>query len=73
MEHGLLFVTFPDSDVVEIPPDFEFREEQGSLQTVNKIVDQRERVPIFHSHHVKHLVVLDKPEGTILLLNKEDR
>jgi hypothetical protein len=41
-ECGLSFVTFPDLDVIETPPDVEFREELGSLQTVNKIVDQRE-------------------------------
>jgi hypothetical protein len=72
MESGLPFVTFLDPDIVETPPDVEFREEPGSLQMVNEIVDQRERVPIFHGHCVKCLVVLDKPEGTILLLNKED-
>jgi hypothetical protein len=39
MEHGLPFITFPDPDVVETPPDVEFHEEPGSLQMVNKIVD----------------------------------
>jgi hypothetical protein len=71
-EHSLPFVAFPDPDVVETPPDVEFHEEPGSLQTVNEIADQREQVPIFHGHCVKHPVVLDELEGTILL-NEEDR
>jgi hypothetical protein len=73
MEHGLSFIAFPDPDIVETPPDIEFCEEPGSLQMADKIVDQRQWVPIIHGHHIKHPVVLDKLEGTILLLNKEDR
>jgi hypothetical protein len=73
MERGLLFVTFPDLDVAEPPPDIEFCEEPGSLQMVNKVVDQRERVPIFHSHRVECPVILDEPEGSVFLLNEENR
>jgi hypothetical protein len=73
MEHSLPFVTFPDPDIVETPLDIEFREELSSLQMVYKIVDQRVWVPILHGHHVKCLVVLDEPEGTVLLLNEEDQ
>jgi hypothetical protein len=41
-ESGLPYIAFPDPDIVETPLDVEFREEPGYLQTVNKIVDQRE-------------------------------
>jgi hypothetical protein len=33
-EHGLPFVTFPNPDVVETPPDVELCEELGSFQLV---------------------------------------
>jgi hypothetical protein len=39
-EHGLPFVAFLDPDIVETPWDVEFRKELGSLQTVNKVIDQ---------------------------------
>jgi hypothetical protein len=44
MESGLPFVAFPDPDIVEPPSDIKFREEPGSLQSVNEIIDQREHV-----------------------------
>jgi hypothetical protein len=47
MECGLPFVAFLDPDVVKTPSDVEFREEPGSLQTVNKVVDQREQVKTY--------------------------
>ena len=72
-ERGLPFVAFPDPDVIETPPDVEFREEPGSFQSINKVVDQREGVPVLHGHRVQGPVVLNEPELSVLLLNEEDR
>jgi hypothetical protein len=39
MECGLPFVTLLDPDIIGTLPDVELREEPGSLQMVNKVVD----------------------------------
>jgi hypothetical protein len=48
-------------------------EELGSLQTVNKVIDQGEWVPVLHSHGIEHLVVLDEPEPSVLLDEENQR
>ena len=73
LEHGFPLVALLDGDIVKAPPDVEFREELGSFQTVDEIVDQREWVLVLHGHCIKHLVVLYEPEAAVLLFDEEDQ
>src|ERR1700712_3308152 len=72
-EGGLPLVALSDADVVKAPAYVEFRKEPGTLQSVNKVVDQGEWVPVLHGHRIERPVVLHEPEGPVLLLDKEDR
>src|ERR1700761_856781 len=65
-------VAFSDADIVKAPPDVEFREESGSFQSINKVVDPRKWVPVLDGHRIECPVVLNKPEGPVFLLDKED-
>jgi hypothetical protein len=64
---------FPDADVIKAPLDIEFREEPGSFQTVDEVVDQRDWVPVLHGHRIEHPVILYEPEHAVLLFDEEDR
>ena len=72
-EHGLPLVALADADIVESPPDIELREESGPFQTINKVVNERNGVPVLYGHCVQCPVVLDEPELPVLLLYEEDR
>src|ERR1700743_896763 len=65
-------IALTDADIVEPPSDIEFREESGPFQTINKIVNERDRIPVLYGHRVQCPIVLDEPKLPILLLYQED-
>ena len=70
---GLPFVSFFDSDVVVSPPKVDLREELRSLELVDELRDERERVVVPNRVFVQILIILYHPLPTVLLWYKEYR
>ena len=70
-EGCLLFVSGPDSYVIETPSDVKLGEVLGSMELGDELGDEGEGVPILDGYGVQHIIVLDQPKQTILLFNEE--
>jgi len=73
VEGRFLFIFRLDAYVIETPADIKFCEVSGSAELGDELGDEREGVPILDGYSVQHTIVLDQPEQTIFLLNKEYR
>ena len=71
-EGGLPFVTFPDANVVIPPPYVEFGEVASTLEFVDEVWDEGQRIGIFYCDSVEGSIVLNKSFGAIFFLNKEN-
>src|SRR5712664_3941476 len=72
-ESGLPLVTFLDADIVVSPADIQLGEVACTPETIYKVGNKRKRVDILNRLGVQCSVVLNQPEGPILLLDEEDR
>ena len=72
-ESGLPFVSFFDMDVVVSPPKVDLSEVLRSLEFVNKLGNEWERVVVLNCMLVQILVVLHHLFPTVLLWHKEYR
>jgi len=71
MEGCLPFVSGLDSYVIETPSDVKLGEVLGSAELGDEFGDEGEGVPVLDGYSVQRAIVLDQPERTILLFNKE--
>ena len=72
-EHGFPFVTFLDTDVVVTPPEIDLCEVLGSLELVDELRDERERVVVSYCVLVQVPVILNHPLPSVLLRHEEYR
>ena len=70
-ECGLPFVPFFDSDIVVSPPEINLGEVLRSLELVDKLGDEGERVVIPNHMLIQILIVLHHPLPTIFLWHEE--
>jgi len=70
-EGCLPFVSGLDMYVIETPSDVKFCEVLGSVELGDELGDEGEGVPVLDGYSVQRTIVLDQPERTILLFNKE--
>ena len=70
-ECGLPFITFLDVDIVVPPVDIELGEVACTLETIDKVGNERKRIDILDSLCIECAIVLDKSERSILLLDEE--
>jgi len=59
IEGRLPLISGLDAHIVEPPPNVKFCEVLGSAELGDKFGDERERIPVFDSHSVQHVIVLD--------------
>jgi hypothetical protein len=59
-------------DIVVYPAYIELGKVSHAFESINEVIDEGERISIFSHDSVECLVVLDKAELTILLLDEED-
>ncbi|KAG5333908.1 hypothetical protein C0989_004680, partial [Termitomyces sp. Mn162] len=71
-EGGLLLISFLDVHIVVTPLDVQFSEVSCTLEVVDELRDEGERVTVLHHHGIENPVVLNQLERAILLLDKED-
>src|SRR5215471_6411135 len=62
-----------NANIIESPTNVELGEVLGTLELINELRNEWERVLVLHSNCIEGLVVLNQSEGPILLLNEEDR
>ena len=67
------FISRLDVYVIETPVDVKFCKVPSSAELGDKFGDEREGVPVLDSYGIQHAIVLDQPERTIFLFNKEHR
>ncbi|KLO07381.1 hypothetical protein SCHPADRAFT_836838, partial [Schizopora paradoxa] len=72
LERCFPLVARSDLDII-CPSDIELGEEPSSLELMNEVVDERERVLVLHSDGVQVAIVLNWPKRAILFLDKEER
>ena len=70
-QKGLPFISLLDVDIVEAPSEVQACEPLGIPQSGENIRDEGEGVGVLHCYCVELSVVLDEPQGSILLLHKE--
>ena len=58
-------------DVIEAPPYVQLGEILCPSEFLYQLGDEWERVLVLHRDCIEGLVVLDKPEGSVLLLDEE--
>ena len=68
---GLPFVSFLDSDVVVSPPEIDLCEVLRSLELIDELRDERERVVVPNRVFVQIPIILYHPLPTVLLQHKE--
>jgi len=73
VEGCFLFISRLYVYIIETPLDVKFCEVLGSTELGDKFRDEGEGVSVLDSYGVQHAIVLDQPEQTIFLLNKEYR
>ena len=64
VEDHFLFISGLDADI-------KFCKVSSSMELRDKFGDERERISVLDSHSIQCIIVLDQPEQTIFLLNKE--
>ncbi|KAG5727470.1 hypothetical protein E4T56_gene12034 [Termitomyces sp. T112] len=69
---GLPLVSFLDAHIVVAPPDIQFGKVPHTLEVVDELRNEEERIAVLHSHGIENLVVLDQLEQAIILLDEED-
>ena len=72
-ESGFPLMSVFDSDVVVSPSDVKLGKEFCSLEFINEIGDERERVCVSDGMLVDVAIVLTRSEAAIFLFNKEER
>ena len=70
-KRGLPFVSFLDSDVVVPPSEVDLCEVLGSLELIDELGDERERVVVPNRVFVQIPIILYHPFPTVLLWYKE--
>src|SRR5882757_10028159 len=70
-ECSLPFITFLDMDIVVPPSDIKLGEVSCASETIDKVGNERKRIDILDSLCIECLIVLDKSERSVLLLNEE--
>ena len=70
-KHGLPFVPFFDSDIVVSPPEINLGEVLRSLELVDKLRNERERVVVLNCMLIQIPIVLHHLFPTILLQYEE--
>jgi len=58
-EGCLPFISGLDAHIVEPLPDVKFCEVLGSTELGDEFGDKRERIPVFDSHGIQRMIVLD--------------
>ena len=66
-ESGFVTVFAGNADIVESPPDVEFREEHRFSSVINNVLDVRQWVSIWDSLSIQFSVVLARSGGIALL------
>jgi hypothetical protein len=72
VECSLPLVTFLDADIVVSPVDIQLGEVARTPKMIYKVGNERKGVDILNCLGVQCPVVLNKPEGPVLLLDEED-
>ena len=72
-ESSLPLISFLHLDVVEAPPYVWLGEIPCPSEFLYQLGDEWERVLVFHHNHIEGTVVLNKSEGSVLLLDEEHR
>ncbi|KAG6875721.1 hypothetical protein C0993_007798, partial [Termitomyces sp. T159_Od127] len=72
-EGSLPLISFLNAHVVVAPSNIQFGEVLHSLEVIDELGDEGERVAILHRYGIKDPVVLDQPERAILLFDEEDQ
>jgi len=73
MEGRFSFISGLDMYIIKTPSDIKFCEVPGSAELGDKLGDEREGVPVLDSYGIQYVIVLDQPERTIFLFNKEHK
>ncbi|KAG5349515.1 hypothetical protein C0989_003337 [Termitomyces sp. Mn162] len=73
LEGHLPLVSFLNMHIVVTLPDIQFSEVSCTLEVVDELGDEGERVAILHHHGVEYLIVLYQSERAILLFDEEDQ
>ena len=68
---SLPFISFLDTDVVVTPPEIDLREVLRSLEFVDELGDERERVVVPNRVFIQIPIILYHPFPTVFLWNKE--
>ena len=68
-----VLIALLDPDIVVSPPHVKFGEELGVLGGVNELLNQGKWVLVLDCPLIEASVILDRAQGAILLLNKEER
>jgi hypothetical protein len=71
VECSLPFITFLDADIVVPPADIKLGEVACTSKMIDKVRNERKWIDILDSLCIECLIVLDKLERSILLLNEE--
>ncbi|KAG5349506.1 hypothetical protein C0989_003360 [Termitomyces sp. Mn162] len=72
LEGHLPLISLLNVHIVVTPLDVQFSEVLHTLEVVDELRDEGERVAILHHHDVEYLIVLYQLEGAILLFDEED-
>ena len=72
-EGGFPLVPLLHANIIETPTYVQLGEVLHTLEFLYQLRDEQEGVLIFHHDHIEGSVVLDKPEGSVFLLNEEHR
>ncbi|KAG5349176.1 hypothetical protein C0989_005448 [Termitomyces sp. Mn162] len=72
LEGSLLLIFLLNVHVVVTPLDIQLSEVLHTLEVVDELRDEGERVTVLHHHDIEYSVVLDQSEGAILLFDEED-
>jgi hypothetical protein len=73
VECSLPFITFLDTNIVVPPSDIQLGEVSCTSETIDKVGNEWKQIDILDSLCIERLIVLDKSERSVLLLNEEYR
>ncbi|KAG5348964.1 hypothetical protein C0989_006843, partial [Termitomyces sp. Mn162] len=62
LEGSLPLISFLNAHIVVTPLDVQFSEVSCTLEVVDELGDEGERVTVLHYHGIEYLVVLDQSE-----------
>ncbi|KAG5334194.1 hypothetical protein C0989_004080 [Termitomyces sp. Mn162] len=72
-ESSLPLISLLNAHIIVTPLDIQLSEVLHTLEVVNELGDEGERVTVLHCHGIEYLIVLNQSEGAILLFDEEDQ